>query len=92
MSPASFNSKFVTQSFYLYCLRLDSMTDLQLHTELSMLPPDLKKEVQHFIEFLKSKTKNENVLKQRKFGSAKGFFEMSKDFDEPLEDFKDYMQ
>jgi hypothetical protein len=26
-----------------------------------------------------------------KFGSAKGLIEMSDDFDEPLEDFKDYM-
>ena len=68
------------------------MTDLQLYTELSRLPPDLKKEVQDFIEFLKSKTKNEKSLKQRKFGAAKGFFEMHNDFDEPLEDFKEYMQ
>ena len=67
------------------------MTDHQLYYELSTLPPDLKKEVQHFIEFLKSKTKNKKSLKQRKFGAAKGFFEMHKDFDEPLEDFKDYM-
>lgn len=68
------------------------MTDLQLYTELSTLPPELKKEVQHFFEFLKSKTKNEKSLKQRKFGAAKDFFEMHDDFDEPLEDFKDYMQ
>lgn len=68
------------------------MTDLQLYTELSTLPPDLKKEVQHFIEFLKGKAKNETSLKQRKFGAAKGFFKMHDDFDEPLEDFKDYMQ
>ena len=67
------------------------MTDLQLYTELSTLPPDLKIEVQHFIEFLKSKTKNDNSLKQRKLGTAKGFFEMHDVFDEPLEDFKDYM-
>ena len=26
------------------------------------------------------------------FGSAKGLIEMSDDFDEPLEDFKDYME
>jgi antitoxin (DNA-binding transcriptional repressor) of toxin-antitoxin stability system len=26
-----------------------------------------------------------------KFGSASGLFEMSNDFDEPLDDFKDYM-
>lgn len=68
------------------------MTNLQMYTEFSTLLPDLKKEVQDFIEFLKSKVKNENLQKQRKFGTAKGFFEMHDDFDEPLEDFKEYMQ
>jgi len=29
--------------------------------------------------------------KKRKFGSAKGLIKMSEDFDEPLEDFRDYM-
>jgi hypothetical protein len=29
--------------------------------------------------------------KERKFGCAKGQFWMADDFDEPLEDFKDYM-
>lgn len=28
---------------------------------------------------------------QPTFGSAKGFISMAKDFDEPLDDFKDYM-
>lgn len=65
---------------------------VQMYTEFSTLLPDLKKEVQDFIEFLKSKVKNENLQKQRKFGTAKGFFEMLDDFDEPLEDFKEYMQ
>jgi antitoxin (DNA-binding transcriptional repressor) of toxin-antitoxin stability system len=31
------------------------------------------------------------VKPRPKFGSAKGLIEMSDDFDEPLEDFKDYM-
>lgn len=67
------------------------MTDLQLYSELSSLPPDLKKEVQDFIAFLKARAKRQNANKQRKFGAAKGFFKMHADFDEPLEDFKDYM-
>jgi len=29
--------------------------------------------------------------KKRRFGSAKGLIKMSDDFDEPLDDFKDYM-
>lgn len=67
------------------------MTDLRLYTELSTLPDELKKEVQDFIEFLKTKAKKQKPIKQRQFGAAKGFFVMHEDFDEPLEDFKDYM-
>lgn len=67
------------------------MTDLRLYTELSSLPTDLKKEVQDFIEFLKTKARKQKPLKKREFGAAKGFFTMKDDFDAPLEDFKDYM-
>ncbi len=67
------------------------MTDLRLYTELSTLPTDLKKEVQDFIEFLKTKAKKQHPIKQRQFGAAKGFFTMHNVFDEPLEDFKEYM-
>jgi hypothetical protein len=67
------------------------MTDLKLYTELSMLPPDQKKEVQDFIELLKSKATNGTSPRQRTFGAAKGFFKMQPDFDAPLDDFNEYM-
>lgn len=67
------------------------MTDLRLYTQLSALPDELKKEVQDFIEFLKTKMKKQKPVKQRQFGAAKGYFVIHEDFDEPLEDFKDYM-
>lgn len=67
------------------------MTDLRLYTELASLPSDLKKEVQDFIEFLKTKARNQKPTQQRQFGAAKGFFKMHNDFDATLEDFKDYM-
>lgn len=68
------------------------MTDLQLYTALTSLPQELKNEVERFIVTLKTKKGAQAPLKQRQFGAAKGFFEMQPDFDEPLEDFKDYMQ
>ena len=68
-----------------------AMTDSRLYLELSSLPTKLKKEVQDFIESLKTKAKDQNAGKQRKFGAAKGFFKMHADFDASLEDFKDYM-
>jgi hypothetical protein len=67
------------------------MTDLQLYTQISSLPADLKKEVSDFVEFLKQKAKPKTRLKKRQLGAAKGLIVMSPDFDEPLEDFKDYM-
>jgi hypothetical protein len=67
------------------------MTDLQLLTEISSLPKNLKEEVQDFVLFLKTKAQKQNASKRRQFGAAKGFFVMRDDFDEPLEDFKDYM-
>lgn len=64
------------------------MTDLRLYTELSMLPDDLKKEVQDFIEFLKTKEGKQKQIKKREFGAAKGYFKMHDNFDEPLEERK----
>lgn len=82
----------LNESVFLYLHQSNrAVTDLQLYSELSSLPSDLKKEVQDFIEFLKIKARKQGAHKQRKFGGAKGFFKMRADFDEPLEDFKDYM-
>ena len=67
------------------------MSDIQLYTEISSLPAELKKEVSDFVEFLKQKSRKSKKLKERKFGYAKGFFKMAVDFDEPLQDFKEYM-
>lgn len=66
------------------------MEQLTLNSKLESLPPDLKKEVADFVDFLISKSKTHNKA-VAKFGSAKGKIKMSVDFDEPLEDFKDYM-
>jgi len=56
---------------------------LQLYTEISSLPSDLKKEKQDFIKVLKSKVIKQPSGKGRKFGAAKGFFKMHADFNEP---------
>lgn len=67
------------------------MTDIQLYTQISLLPEDLKKEVSDFVEFLKNKSKIKKAIKERQFGYSKDFFKVSSDFDQPLDDFKDYM-
>jgi len=50
------------------------MNDIQLLSQISSLPHDLKKEVSDFIEFLKQKSSSKSKLKEREFGHAKGFF------------------
>ena len=67
------------------------MESLRLYKKISSLPGDLKKEVNDFVDFLLSKKKSQIRKKQPKFGSAKGQIYISPDFDEPLDDFKDYM-
>ena len=67
------------------------MSNIALYNQIAALPNELKKEVPDFVAFLKQKSKTRKKIKERKFGYAKGFFKMSPDFDEPLEDFKEYM-
>lgn len=65
-----------------------------LYHKLNKLPDAMKAEVKDFIEFLEQEVKKEKKQQDKpkpKFGSAKGMFVMHDDFDEPLEDFKDYM-
>jgi len=67
------------------------MEHTQLYTKISILPSDLKSEVNDFVDFLLNKRKRNLKIKKPIFGCAKGQIYISPDFDEPLEDFKDYM-
>ena len=67
------------------------MTYIQLYKEINSLPASMREEVKDFIEFLKSKKKKRNIIKERKFGCAKGLFIIHPNFDDPLSDFKGYM-
>ena len=67
------------------------MTDIQLFHQLSLLPDSLKQEVKTFMDFLSHKEKQQRKPTKRQFGCAKGKIRILPGFDEPLEDFKDYM-
>ena len=67
------------------------MNDTLLYSKLSTLPENLQSEVSDFIDSLVAKVKKTTEKKNPIFGSGKGIFVMHDDFDEPLEDFKDYM-
>ncbi len=67
--------------------------DLTLE-KVKNFPPKYQDEVKDFIEFIEEKKIHlkENIRSKRGFGSAKGILKyMADDFDEPLEDFKEYM-
>lgn len=68
------------------------MTGISLYAKISSLPEHLKSEVNDFIDFLISKKESDRKRKNRKAGFLKGKIEMSSDFDEPLDDFKEYME
>jgi len=66
-----------------------TMDNILLYNKLAHLPDNMKTEVSDFIDFLMNK--NKKPLKTKpKFGSAKGKFKMNKNFDSPIDDFKDY--
>ena len=61
--------------------------------KIKTLPDNLQQEVEDFVEFLKKKHIASSQEKpKRESGFLKGsVLYMAPDFDEPLEDFKDYM-
>lgn len=67
------------------------MEDAIAFSKFSRLPAELKAEAIDFIEFLLSKDEKSHQPGKPEFGSGKGMFKMKDDFDEPLEDFKEYM-
>ncbi len=67
------------------------MTNTSLKLEINSLPKELRAEVADFVEFLKKKSRTKSKLKSREFGFAKGKIRLSADFDEPLDEFKNYM-
>jgi hypothetical protein len=68
------------------------MENTNILIKLNELPETLKKEVADFIDFLLLKKEQSGAKRHPKSGCMKGTFTMKKDFDEPLNDFTEYMQ
>ncbi|NEO49129.1 MAG: DUF2281 domain-containing protein [Moorea sp. SIO4A3] len=72
-------------------------TDLALWKVVISLPEHLKKELLHYADYLRKNYPNntqsdqENIETAHGYGSWSGQIIMSDDFDEPLEDFAEYM-
>lgn len=69
------------------------MTNTALFTRISSLPKSIQDEVNDFAEFLIQK-KHKPSLKNihPKAECMQGIFKMRADFNEPLDDFNDYMK
>lgn len=62
------------------------------YIKLSSLPSKLQEEVINFIDFIIDKNKKSKKKKTPKFGSHEKYFITTPDFDEPLQDFEEYMK
>ncbi len=71
------------------------MSDKLLLQKYHQFPPEMQIAIMAYIELLEKKytdLKENFVEKKRKFGLMKGGIKfMAPDFDEPIDDFKDYM-
>lgn len=70
------------------------MTEELVIPKFRQLPEEMKVEVLHFIEFLETKKQNssKNIQPNKRiFGISKGKFSLGPEFDEPLDEFKEYM-
>lgn len=68
------------------------MDNSLLYQKISLLPDSIKKEVEVFIDRLLKKNKKKSPPGKAKAGSGKGMFVIKPGFNEPLDDFKEYME
>lgn len=70
------------------------MNNLQLYYKINSLPNSLKAEVLKYMDKLLSQKKalQKKNKQHPKAGCMKGTFEIKEGFDEPLEDFREYME
>jgi hypothetical protein len=68
------------------------MDSLLIYTKMNSLPENLRAELISYMDYLFDKSKKNKDIKHPKAGCLKGIFKMTAGFDEPIEDFKEYMQ
>ena len=61
-----------------------------LNNKIKLLPAKLKKEAEQFIDELLDQAANSKEQPNRDSGFLKGKIFISDDFDEPIDDFKEY--
>ncbi len=70
-----------------------TFSEQMIYSKLSLLSSEpLKQELLSYIDYLLNRQfSNEEKTRKPTFGCAKGSFVLASDFDEPLDDFKEYM-
>lgn len=69
------------------------MNNIQLYTKISSLSLELKKEVDDFVDFLKSNADKRKPSNQKRIaGLAKGELTIHENFDDPIEGFEQYLK
>ena len=70
------------------------MSNYDFLEKVKLMPADYQQEIKDFIDFVWEKKLGQTLEKPNRdkiIGAFRGKVWMSPDFDEPLEDFKDYM-
>jgi len=68
------------------------MSAIQLYSQIMKMPAEMRKKVAEYIESLLNTPQSQPPKKKKMIpGLAKGMIIMKDNFDDPIEDFKDYM-
>jgi hypothetical protein len=67
------------------------MSTIDLVNQIESLPEESKKEIEEHVQTLLTKKVQKKISMAELCGIFKGKITVSPDFDEPLEDFKEYM-
>jgi len=69
------------------------MSTTTLFQKIDSMPDEMKQQIAAFVDSLAhNSVEGKSTKKTPKFGSHPGVFQIASDFDEPLEDFKEYME
>lgn len=68
------------------------MNEQTIKYKIKLLPKDLQKEADLFLDYLLFKAGKNIKSDDRVPGKAKGLIELKEDFDDPLKDFSEYME
>ncbi len=67
------------------------MNTLELIQKIDSLPENKKEEVLDFVDFMLTRIELKSLKRKPVFGSGIGMLKLKDNFDDPIDDFKEYM-